>query len=150
MNIVHRVHVCLQGREFVWILTTVFLYLIIYWLRTYANPHHHGIMSKSEVQCLQIGTKNLKCSKPKWKLGLTKMQGKVFKPGNKVLAFISLPDDPLQVKYYGPYEIKSKFSDINCIIKTTGRCRVILVYHIYMWKSVLPEMCKISLQFNLC
>ena len=44
-----------------------------------------------------------------------------FKPGDKVLALLPIPGRPLQARYYGPYTVHKKISDVNCIINTPGR-----------------------------
>lgn len=43
-----------------------------------------------------------------------------FKPGDKVLVFLSILDHPLQARYYGPYEIESKNNYVNYIVKIQG------------------------------
>jgi hypothetical protein len=43
-----------------------------------------------------------------------------FKPGDKVLVFLPIPGHPLQARYF---EIESKLSDVNYIVKTPGRCK---------------------------
>ena len=39
----------------------------------------------------------------------------------KFLYFCLFPGHPLQAKYFGPYEIESKISDVNYVVKTPGR-----------------------------
>ena len=41
-----------------------------------------------------------------------------FKPSDKVLALLPIP---LQARYFGPYTIDKKTSDLNYIINTPGR-----------------------------
>ena len=36
-----------------------------------------------------------------------------FDPGQKVLAFLPIPDKPLQARYFGPYVIKEKLSNLR-------------------------------------
>lgn len=43
-----------------------------------------------------------------------------FKPGGKVLVFLSILDHPLQARYYGPYEIESKINYVNYVVKIQG------------------------------
>lgn len=38
-----------------------------------------------------------------------------FKPGDKILVFLSIPVHSLQARYCGPYEIESKISDVNYV-----------------------------------
>ena len=44
-----------------------------------------------------------------------------FKPGDKVLALLPIPGRPLQARYFGPYTIDKKTSDLNYIVNTPGR-----------------------------
>ena len=44
-----------------------------------------------------------------------------FEPGDKVLAFLTIPGKPLQARYYGPYTVDKKLSDVNYIVNTPGR-----------------------------
>ena len=36
-----------------------------------------------------------------------------FKPEQKVLALLPVPGDPLNSRFFGPYVIQKKFSDLN-------------------------------------
>ena len=36
-----------------------------------------------------------------------------FEPGDKVLALLPIPGKPLQARYYGPYTVDKKLSDVN-------------------------------------
>ena len=44
-----------------------------------------------------------------------------FKPGDKVPALLPIPGRPLQARYFGPYTIDKKTSDLNYIINTPER-----------------------------
>ena len=44
-----------------------------------------------------------------------------FEPGDKVLALLPIPGKPLQARYYGPYTVHKKLSDVNYIVNTPGR-----------------------------
>lgn len=57
-----------------------------------------------------------------------------FKPGDKVLVFLHIPGHPLQARYYGPYEIESKISDVNYAVSTQDRQEQKQVCHINMLK----------------
>ena len=46
-----------------------------------------------------------------------------FEPGDKVLALLPVPGGPLQARYYGPYTVDKKLSDVNCVVNTPGRRR---------------------------
>ena len=45
---------------------------------------------------------------------------RVFKPGDTVLVFLPIPDNPVQARYFGPYEIESKLGDVNRVVQTPG------------------------------
>ena len=48
------------------------------------------------------------------------------------------PDDrPLQARYFGPYTIDKKTSDLNYIINTPGRRKNKLMCHVNMFKAIL-------------
>ena len=71
-------------------------------------------------------------------------RNRVFKPGDKVPVFLPIPGHPLQARYFGPYEIESKISDVNYLFKIPGRRRekkkcVILT----CWKNILIEVTEI-------
>ena len=67
------------------------------------------------------------------KLNLKSTQGKMkqnhdknnkerrFKSVYKVLALLSIPGRPLQARYFGPYTVEKKASDLNYIITTNDR-----------------------------
>ena len=44
-----------------------------------------------------------------------------FKPGDKGLVLLPVPQNPLQTKFFGPYTIEKKLSNLNYIIHTPGR-----------------------------
>ena len=44
-----------------------------------------------------------------------------FKPGDKVLVLLPVPQNPLQEKFIGPYTIEKKLSDLNYIVHTPGQ-----------------------------
>jgi hypothetical protein len=51
-------------------------------------------------------------------------RNRVFKPGDKVLVFLSIPCHPLQVRYFD-----SKLSDVNYVGSTPGRRKEKRVCH---------------------
>ena len=55
-----------------------------------------------------------------------------FVPGDKVLALLPIPGKPLQARYYGPYTVDKKLSDVNYIVNTPGRRRQKQLCHINM------------------
>ena len=63
-----------------------------------------------------------------------------FKPGDKVLALLPIPGRPLQARYFGPYTIDKKTSDLNYIINTPGRRKNKQMCHVNMLKQYLTEI----------
>lgn len=58
-----------------------------------------------------------------------------FKPGYKVLVFLPISGHPLQARYYGPYEIESKISDVINVVSTPERQKQKQMCHINMLKE---------------
>ena len=84
----------------------------------------------------KLAQENLKSSQMKMKMWYDKdARNRVFKPGDKVLVFLPIPGHPLQARFYGPYEIESKISDVNYVVKTPGRRKEKRVCHINMLKE---------------
>ena len=67
-----------------------------------------------------------------------------FKPGDKVLALLPIPGRPLQARYFGPYTIDKKTSDLNYIIKTPGRRKNKQMCHVNMLKEYFDRDSSIS------
>ena len=69
---------------------------------------------------------NLKSAQSKMKLRYDEnAQDRNFEPGDKVLALLPIPGKPLQARYYGPYTVDKKLSDVNYIVNIPGRRYVI-------------------------
>ncbi|KAK3106188.1 hypothetical protein FSP39_014556 [Pinctada imbricata] len=84
----------------------------------------------------KLAQENLKTSQMKMKTWYDKdARNRVFKPGDKVLVFLPIPGHPLQARYFGPYEIESKFSNVNYVVKTPGRRKEKRVCHVNMLKE---------------
>ena len=62
-----------------------------------------------------------------------------FKPGDKVLALLPIPGIPLQSRYYGPYTVHKKISDVNYIINTPRRRKQKQLCHINMLKEYIDR-----------
>ena len=58
-----------------------------------------------------------------------------FKPGDKVLVLLPVPQSPLQAKFFGPYTIEKKLSDLNYIVHTPGWHKQKQLCHINMLKE---------------
>ena len=55
-----------------------------------------------------------------------------FKSGDKVLALLPVPGRPLQARYFGPYTVEKKASDLNYIRTTPDRRKQKQLCHINM------------------
>ena len=65
---------------------------------------------------------NLKSAQSKMKLHYNENPlDRNFEPGDKVLALLPIPGKPLQARYYGPYTVDKKLSDVNYIVNTPVR-----------------------------
>ena len=56
-------------------------------------------------------------------------------PGDRVLALLPIPGKPLQARYYGPYTVDKKISDVNYNVNTPGRRKQKQLYHVNMLKQ---------------
>ena len=65
---------------------------------------------------------NLKSAQSKMKIRYDEnAKDRNFEPGDKVLALLPIPVRPSQARYYGPYTVDKKLSDVNYIVNTPGR-----------------------------
>ena len=62
-------------------------------------------------------------------------QSRSFQTGDQVLALLSVPGKPLQARYFGPYIVKDKVSDLNYIVNTPDGRRNTQLCHFEMLKS---------------
>ena len=70
----------------------------------------------------EVARSNLKTSLGKMKARYDNhVIDRKFKPGYKILALLPIPGRPLQARYFGPYTIDKKTSDLSYIINTPGR-----------------------------
>ena len=60
-----------------------------------------------------------------------------FEPGDKVLALLPISGRPLQARYYVPYTVHKKLSDVNYIVNTPGRHKQKQLCHINMLKKYI-------------
>ena len=60
-----------------------------------------------------------------------------FMPGDRVLALLPIPGKSLQARYYGPYTIGKKISDVNYIVNTPGRRKQKQLCHVNMLKQYI-------------
>ena len=69
-------------------------------------------MAKANLKSAQNSIKNRYDQNPK---------GRTFKPGDKLLALLPIPGRPLQARYFGPYFVDKKMSDLNYVLQTPDR-----------------------------
>ena len=62
-----------------------------------------------------------------------------FKSGDNVLGLLPIPGRPLQARYFGPYTLENKSSDLNYIITTPDRRKQKQLCHIYMLKAYVDR-----------
>ena len=60
-----------------------------------------------------------------------------FMPGDRVLALLHIPGKQLLARYYGPYTVDKKVSDVNYIVKTPGRRKQKQLCHVNMLKQYI-------------
>ena len=76
-------------------------------------------------------------------------QDRNFEPGDKVLALLPIPGKPLQARYYGPYTVDKKLSDVNYIVNTPGRRKQKQLWHISMLKKYIDRDSSVISSVNL-
>ena len=93
----------------------------------------------------EVARSNLKMSQGKMKARYDNhVIDRKFKPGDKVLALLPIPGRPLQARYFGPYTIDQKTSDLNYIINTPGRRKNKQMCHVNMLKEYFDRDSSIS------
>ena len=93
----------------------------------------------------ELARVNLKSTQSKMKSRYDEnAQERSFNPGDRVLALLPIPGKPLQARYFGPYSIEKKVSDLNYIINTPGRRKQKQMCHINMLKEYFDRDSKIS------
>ena len=93
----------------------------------------------------EVARSNLKTSQGKMKARYDNhVIDRIYKPGDKVLALLPIPGRPLQARYFGPYTIDKKTSDLNYIINTPGRRKNKQMCHVNMLKEYFDRDNSIS------
>ena len=83
---------------------------------------------------------NLKKAQGKMKQNFDKnTKVRSCKSGDKVLALLPIPGRPLQARYFGPYTVEKKSSDLNYIITTPDRRKQKQLCHINMLKEYVDR-----------
>ena len=62
-----------------------------------------------------------------------------FKPGDRVLMFLPIPNQPQQAKFFGPYVIEKKIDDLNYVVLTPDRCKKKRICHVNMIKGYIEK-----------
>lgn len=62
-----------------------------------------------------------------------------FDPGQKVLALLPVPGKPLQARYFGPYVVKEKLSNLNYVLETPDRRKETQLCHVNMIKPYIER-----------
>ena len=101
----------------------------------------HKLMSAWE-----IAQSNMKTVQDQMKMWYDKKaQKRTFKVGEKVLALLPLPRQPLQARFCGPYVVTRKVGDVNYIIHTPDRRRTERLCHVNMLKRYFEkEVAKVA------
>ena len=74
-----------------------------------------------------------------------------FEPVDKVLALLLIPVKlkPLHARYYDPYTVEKKLSDVNYIVNTPGRHKQNQLCHINMLKKYIDRDSPVISSVNL-
>ena len=118
-----------------------------------SNSTKHGINNTDESQSTvsdfkislskvcEAAQSNFKLAQSKLKLHYdANAQDRHFEPGDKVLALLPIPGRPLQSRYYGPYTVDKRLSDLTYTVNTFWRRKqkqAKQLCHINMLKSTL-------------
>ena len=93
---------------------------------------------------------NLKSAQSKMKIRYDEnAKDRNFEPGDKVLALLPIPGRPLQARYYGPYTVDKKLSDVNYIVNTPGRHKQKQLCHINMLKKYIDRDSSVISSVNI-
>ena len=66
-------------------------------------------------------------------------QDRNFEREDKVLALLPILGKPLQARYYDPYTVDKKLSDVNNIVNTPGNRKQKQLFHINMLKKYIDR-----------
>ena len=68
-----------------------------------------------------------------------KTKERTFEPGDQVLALLPIPGKNLQARYFGPYRVEKKVSDLNYVLITPDRRKEKQLCHINMLKPYIER-----------
>ena len=84
----------------------------------------------------ELARKNMKVTQSRMKTWYDKKARRcTFKVGEKVLALLPLPNQPLQARFCGPYMVTKRVGDVNYVIHTPDRRKTQCLCHVNMLKS---------------
>ena len=69
-----------------------------------------------------------------------------FKPGQKVLAMLPVPGNPLRSRFFGPYEVQKKLNGLNYTIVTPDRRKQTQLCHVNMLKPYVERNSDLALE----
>ena len=88
----------------------------------------------------ELARENLESAQKSMKARYDKSTSKrKFEPGQTVLALLPVPGKPLQARYFGPYLIDKKLSDLNYILITPDRRKQKQLCHVNMLKPYIDR-----------
>ncbi len=76
----------------------------------------------------------------------SKSQDRQFTQGDKVLLYLPIEKSALHARYFGPYEVVRKLSDVGYVISTPDRCRKTRFCHVNLLKAYheRPEVVHVA------
>ena len=88
------------------------------------------------TRACELAKENLAASQAKMKTWYDKdARERNFQPGDKVLALLPIPGQPLQARYFGPYVVEKKIDNVNYVVQTPGRRKKTQLCHVNMLKE---------------
>ena len=91
-------------------------------------------------KAFELAQNNLRSTQNKMKARYDKSsKERQFEVGERVLAFLPVSGKPLQARYFGPYTVMKKVSDVNYIVNTPGRRKSQQLCHINMLKPYVER-----------
>lgn len=88
----------------------------------------------------ELAKQNLKTSQRQMKERFDRgAKCRSFVPGDKVLVLMPTPGSALQARYYGPYHVKEKVSELDYVIATSDRRKKSRLCHINMLKPYIER-----------
>ena len=102
---------------------------------------HVSEFRRKLTEACDLAGKNLKSAQNCMNSKFDKHTGRQnFQVGDKVLAFLAVPGTPLQARYFGPYVVKKKVSDLDYAIATPDRRKHEQLCHVNMLKPYHERM----------